>query len=309
VLVKIHVASINPIDDKVAKGYLAGAGWDTPFPFTAGYDFAGVVEAVGPVEAGAGVEAQAEAEALAPGDRVFAVNWGAFNHNVTGHAIGGAFAEYMAIAATSVSRVPEGVALEQAAAVALVGTTAAQSLDAVGVAAGSRVLILGGSSAVGAIAIQLAKSRGAHVITTASTRTLDYVAQFGADSIIDYTAGKWEEDPLVGGVDVVFATVGETEGFSKAKKEGVLKADGAFISIASFDAGLDPSAHPPLRFASFFCLSNNKGVQDALAGAIAAGQLVVPIEEEFPFTSEGVSSLFAKQEAGKSKGKNILRIV
>jgi hypothetical protein len=130
-----------------------------------------------------------------------------------------------------------------------------------------------------------------------------------ADSIIDYTAGKWEEDPLVGDVDVVFDTVGEAEGFAKAKKEGVLKADGAFISIGSFDAGLDPSAHPPLRFASFFCLSNNKEVQDALAGAIAAGQLVVPIEEEFPFTSEGVSALFAKQEGGKSKGKNILRIV
>jgi hypothetical protein len=50
-------------------------------------------------------------------------------------------------------------------------------------------------------------------------------------------------------------------------------------------------------------------VQDALVGAIAAGQLMVPIEEEFPFTSKGLEALYAKQEGGKSKGKTILRVV
>jgi NADPH:quinone reductase-like Zn-dependent oxidoreductase len=69
VVVKVHVAAINPIDVMVMKGFAkAVLQWPMPLPFTMGYDFSGVVDSVHGSDSGFTV-----------GERVFAVNWG--NHN------------------------------------------------------------------------------------------------------------------------------------------------------------------------------------------------------------------------------------
>lgn len=299
VVVKVHAAAINPIDTMVAKGFAKNVlHWTMPFPFTMGYDFAGVVDSVH------------EGDAFVVGERVFGVNWGNHSHNDVGTPAGGAFAEYILIPASKLSKLPDAVSFEQGAAVALVGTTAYQILfDCAKVAAGSRVLILGGSTSVGSIAIQLAKARGAWVATTSSTRNLKFVTQFGADLVVNYNEQKWEDHPELKGLDAVIDAVGEKEGFSRTTSNGVVKADGAFVTITSPDVGFDPAGHPPLSFAALYCLKNSVAHQDELAAAVAAGTLNVAINEVFPFTNDGVAALIQRIDGGTSTGKNILKVI
>jgi NADPH:quinone reductase-like Zn-dependent oxidoreductase len=147
------------------------------------------------------------------------------------------------------------------------------------------------------------------VATTSSARNLEYVAQFGADLVVNYNEQKWDELEELKGLDAVLDCVGEKEAFARTRASGVVKADGAFVSIASADAGFNPAGHPPMHFASIYTLSNSAAAQDELAGMIAAGKLTVSVNEEFPFTQEGVVALIRKVESGASTGKNILRIV
>ena len=72
--------------------------------------------------------------------------------------------------------------------------------------AGEPVLIHGGSGGVGVFAIQLARRAGAHVITTASARSFDFLSQLGADELIDYRFDRFEE--RANEIDIVFDTVG-----------------------------------------------------------------------------------------------------
>jgi NADPH:quinone reductase-like Zn-dependent oxidoreductase len=173
--------------------------------------------------------------------------------------------------------------------------------------AGERVLILGGSSAVGSLAVQLAKNAGLWVATTTSTRALEYTAQWGADQIINYNDAKWVEDGGLQGIDAVIDTVGEAGSFTTAKR--ILKSDGAYVTIVDpSEVGFDSTAHPPLKFASHYRLHNSPEVQSELVGQIAQGKLKVVIDETFPFTKEGVVAILKKAEAKKSLGKNILKV-
>jgi len=292
-LVRIRAAAVNPIDDKVMKGYLKGV-WNMPSPMNVGYDMAGTIESLG-----------ANDSSFSVGDKVFAVNWGQGSHDCGDSITGGCLAEYINIPLSKLSKIPEGLSFEQAAALALVGTTAYQILfDCAKITAASKVLILGGSSSVGSLAIQLAKFKGAWVATTCSARNVEYVQQFGPDLIINYATEKWEEVDWVRGVDAIIDTVGETDGF--ARSAGVVKADGAFVSISSPDAGYVPTAHPPLSYAAFHCLSNNPNVQDELASLVAHGTLKVVINKTFPFTAEGVHGALQAVAGGKSNGKNVV---
>jgi NADPH2:quinone reductase len=298
VVVKVVAAAANVIDCKVMAGYLEGT-WNTPLPLVIGYDFSGTVS-----EVGDGVDG------FAAGDDVFAVNWGMHNHGAgtEDEPVGGAFAEYISIAATKLSDKPTDVSHEQAAAVALVGTTAKQGLDVIGSGAGKSLVIVGGSSAVGIVAIQLAKLQGATVVTTCSPRTLGFVSTLGADRIIDYTTDLWFEDAelLSDKVDAVFDTVGQNGTFADSR--AVLNQTGSFVSIANFEVGVDPNAHAPLSFASYYCLANDPEVQDELAALLEQGKLNLPVEDEFPFTKDGIVELLQKQRAGKSIGKNVLKV-
>ena len=249
---------------------------------------------------------------FANGDRVYAVNWGARCHGNTEHPIGGAFAEFIAIPAHKLSRIPENVSYSQAAAIALVGTTALQALNLVNVKNGDKVLILGGSSAVGMIAIQLAKLKGAFVATTASSRSLEFTQQFGADALINYNEKKWwlENETGLSEFDVIFDTVGESEVFPHSITPGLIKLGGKFISIANDGAGPNPTAHEPaLSYASRFFLSNERKVQDELIQLINEGNLVVPIESSFSFDNDGILKMFEKIRSKKSQGKNVLNIL
>ena len=172
VLVRIHAASVNPVDWHTMTGtpYLVRleAGLRRPKSEALGVDFAGTVEEVG-----------SDVKQFQPGDEVF----GARN---------GSFAEYVCVREErAVVHKPAGVTFEQAAAVPVAAISALQGLRDKGqIQPGQRVLINGASGGVGTFAVQLAKWFGAEVTGVCSTRNVDTIRSIGADHVIDYT----EED-------------------------------------------------------------------------------------------------------------------
>eukprot|EP00956_Cyclotella_meneghiniana_P034046 scaffold101184_cov68-Cyclotella_meneghiniana.AAC.7 len=303
-LVKVHAAAGNPIDFKVAKGELNGA-WDCPLPMIMGYDFSGVIVGVGE-----GNDAEFQV-----GDEVFAVTWGQGQHKPAeeGAIVGGAFADYITVPTYMLSKKPKEISHEQAAAIALVGTTAYQALfNCLNVKEGDKILILGGPTSVGSLAIQLAKNAGAWVATTSSERNVNYVKNLQPDLIIDYRKEDWSNHPSISGIDAVFDAVGETGAFGKCSGDDskVIKKGGRFVSIANFDAGFDPKGHQPqLEFASFFCLTNSSAVQDKLAADLVNGKLKVDIDKTFEFSKDGAVEMMKYIESGKGRGKNVMNIV
>jgi NADPH:quinone reductase-like Zn-dependent oxidoreductase len=207
VLVRIHAASVNPLDLKTRDGDFRAI---LPYrvPFVLGNDLAGVIVAVG-----AGVTG------FAVGDEVYA--------RPDKDRIG-TFAELIAIHQDDVALKPVTLTMEEAAAVPLVGLTAWQALvERANLRAGQKVLIHAGSGGVGTIAIQLAKHLGASVATTASSANLELVTSLGADVVIDYKKQAFET--VLHDYDVVLDTLG---GETLRKSLSVLKPGGKVISIA-----------------------------------------------------------------------------
>lgn len=204
VLVRVRAAGVNPIDWKIRAGMLKDF-IPKSFPYVPGADLAGIVEEVGP-----GVTA------FQIGQEVF------------GQSPQGAYTEY-SISPTSVLALkPQSMSFEEAVTIPVGATTAWQGLfDHGNLQSGQRVLILGGAGGVGLFAVQFARWKGAHVISTASTHNVDYVRSLGAETVIDYTETKVEDE--VHNVDLVLDTVG---GSALASVLPTLKRGGTLITIA-----------------------------------------------------------------------------
>ena len=142
----------------------------------------------------------------------------------------GAFAEYAAVKAANMVRVPSNLCIVQAAALPLAGSTAWQALfDEARLAEGQRLLITNSSGGVGSLAVQFAKAAGAHVTAVASARNEVFVRGLGADEFIDYTSQSFEQ--VSSGIDVVFDTVGG-DTFERAFQ--VLHPGGFMVTVVAF---------------------------------------------------------------------------
>jgi NADPH:quinone reductase-like Zn-dependent oxidoreductase len=214
VLIKVHAASVNPLDWHYMRGtpYLVrmDAGFGKPEDPRLGVDFAGTVEAVGK-----------NVKRFKPGDEVFGGR-------------SGAFAEYVTVREErAVALKPSNVSFEQAASVPIAAITALQALRDKGqIHAGQSVLINGASGGVGTFAVQIAKSFGAEVTGVCSTRNVDLVRSIGADHVIDYT----REDFTKGAqhYDLILDNVG-THSLLEYKR--VLTPKGIYVMIGSTSIG------------------------------------------------------------------------
>lgn len=273
--------------------------WKCPLPFIPGYDVSGIVEEVGE-----------DVTKFAVGDAVFCTNWGKVRHDDDeGNTIASAFAEYIDLPAYKLSHKPKEVSHVIAAAAVMVSVTALQVLDALKVSGGQKILVIGGSGAVGMQFIQLAKLRNNYVVTTASARAFDFVSQFGANRVINYNEHAWWEETTPN-YDIVIDAVGEIDAFLHAQVEGVVKFGGSFLTIADFMVGFNPVAHAPrFAFAAFFGSHQDSNDQDTIIRLVAEGKLRVSLDTVFPFTQEGARGIFNKVKEGKSLGKNVLQIV
>ena len=214
VLVRVHAASVNPLDWHEMEGtpYIGRLddGFGKPKNPRLGVDFAGTVEAVGK-----------NVKRFKPGDEVFG-------------ARSGAFAEYVTVREQRIVTLkPSNVSFEQAASVPIAAITALQALrDKRHIHAGQKVLINGASGGVGTFAVQIAKAYGADVTGVCSTRNVDLVRSIGADHVIDYT----REDFTQGGqhYDLILDNVA-THSLLEYKR--ALNPKGIYVMIGSTTIG------------------------------------------------------------------------
>jgi NADPH:quinone reductase len=165
VLVRVRFAGVNPLDNNL----LGRLDADSSYPFVVGIDFAGVAERVPAGDHG-----------LRVGDRVFGM---ARTH--------GSYAEQTVVAPAAtmepLAKIPDGVADDQAAALPTSAVTALRTIELLEVTAGQNVVVMGATGGVGGYAVQMARSRGAHVIAT--VRGDDGEARrLGADEVYDSQA-------------------------------------------------------------------------------------------------------------------------
>lgn len=137
----------------------------------------------------------------------------------------GASAEYCLTMLSSVAEKPKRLTHAEAASVPISALTAWQGLyGRARLRSGERILIHGGAGGVGIYAVQLARRAGAHVIGTGSPRNFDLLRRLGADEVIDYHGGRFEDHAR--DLDVIFDTVGgETLARSVGLAQG-RRADG-----------------------------------------------------------------------------------
>ena len=173
VLVRVHATGITPAELTWDASY-QNAGGSSRIPSIPGHEVCGVVEALG-----------ADAKGIEAGDAVY---------GMTDFFRDGAAAEFVAVAASSLASKPKSIDPVQAAAVPLSALTAWQALFTQGkLSSGESVLIHGAAGGVGTFAIQLARWRGARVIAAASSRDAGFLHELGADEVVDYYAGPFEE--------------------------------------------------------------------------------------------------------------------
>lgn len=207
VLVRIHAASVNPLDLRIRNGDFK-AFLPYRLPLVLGNDLAGEVLQVG-----------SSVTRFAVGDEVYA--------RPDKDRIG-TFAERLAVQQDDLAPKPSTLTMTEAASLPLVALTAWQALvERARVRPGQKVLIHAGAGGLGSIAVQLAKELGAHVATTASTAKVDLVKNLGADEVIGYRTQDFTE--ILDGYDVVLDSLG---GDNLARSLRVLKPGGIAISVA-----------------------------------------------------------------------------
>jgi len=280
VLIRVHAASVNPVDWKVRQGYLQQM-MKYKMPMIPGWDVSGVVEAAG-----------AGAMRLKPGDEVY-------SRPDLGRD--GTYAEYVVVKESEVALKPKSVDHVTAAAIPLAALTAWQALyDGAKLSAGQKLLIHGAAGGVGCFAVQLAKMKGAHIIVTASKKNHDFLRSLGADECIDYNTTKFED--VVHDADVVLDTItGET----MERSWKVLKKGGILVSILEPPKPEKAAAHG-VRCHHTFVQANVEQLGE-LAKLVDAGRLKVIIEKVYP-----LSEARAAQESnatGHTRGKIVLRVV
>lgn len=207
ILMKVHAASLNPIDKMRIEGGLKALRAETVWPAVVGYDVAGVVERVGPTLPATG----AEVDTFAPGDEVVA-------RMQSGPMLPGAICEYSLVECYTVAKKPAGVSFTDAASFPLAGETALQALRLGGVGPGSKVFVSGGAGGVGTLAIQMAKILGAETVATTASpgEKTDLCKSLGADIVVNYRDEKFWE--MLKDYDFAFDTTGESAKMSQILK-------------------------------------------------------------------------------------------
>jgi len=291
VLVKVHAASVNPLDWHRMRGkpYLVRAmeGLTKPKNEGLGADVAGRVEAVG-----------ANITRFQPGDEVFGMGVRTC-------------AEYVCVAQDGLAPKPANLTFEEAAALPLAALTALQGLrDKGGIRPGHKVLINGAAGGVGTVAVQIAKSFGAEVTAVCSARNVELVRSLGADRVVDYT----QEDFTKSGerYDVILDLVSTC---SLLTSRRLLSPEGVYVSVGAVRIGnwIGPlvgllelvvlSRVGGRKLATFLTKRKSEDLL-FIKELVETGKLSPVIDRQYPLseTSEAIRYL----EEGHARGKVVI---
>ncbi|TFE00200.1 zinc-binding dehydrogenase [Jeotgalibacillus sp. R-1-5s-1] len=291
ILVRVKAAGLNPVDYKTGQN--GSPAWS--YPHILGLDAAGIVEETG-----------SDVTDLQKGDRVVFL---------ADMARKGAYAEYIVTKAHTVSKLPDAVSFEEAAALPVAAYTAYQALFfKLHIQKDKSILIHAGAGGVGGFAIQLAKYAGLKVITTASSANHEYVKSLGADLAIDYNEDDFVEktkrftDGL--GVDYVLDTVGR-DNATKSLKALAFNGQIAFIAGQPEMNESINFAHPisfhHVALGSVYQSGNRaeeltlKVMGDHLVELLAEGKISALVEQTIPL--QDVPKGLEELETRKVKGK------
>lgn len=284
VLVALDTAGVGPwdIDVRERLDYWKSQG----FPVVLGVDGAGTVVAVG-----------AQVHGFKVGDAVYSYAWN--------NPKGGFYAEFVALPAKAVAHVPQGMSLKEAGAMAVSALTALQGVDdALHIKSGETLVIHGASGAVGSLALQFARLRGAKVFATASGDDgMSFVKHLGASAAVDGRHGDVRaaiREFAPGGVDAVLAFAG---GDALETCIDALRPGGR----VAFPTGVrpEPKARAGLPIVKYDALTG-PAEYERLNQAIVQAKLEVPIAAEFPLAEAAQAQ--QRMAAGHVLGKIVLRI-
>ncbi|WP_254705710.1 NADP-dependent oxidoreductase [Streptomyces vilmorinianum] len=278
ILVAVRAAGVNPTDWKHRS---QGLFLDR-LPLVLGWDVSGVVEAVG-----FGVTL------FKPGDEVFGML--PYPYGVGSHA------EYVTAPARAFAHKPAGIDHVQAGALPLAALTAYQALvDTAGVRSGQRVLVHAAAGGVGHLAVQIAKSRGAYVIGTASAPKHDFVRSLGADEVIDYRTTDFRD--AAQDIDIVLDPL---SGDTRAHSLDVLRPGGTLVSLLPPTDPDEPkkAAERGVRVETLLVEADHTGM-NAVAELARAGTLRAHIEATFPLAE--AAKAHALGETERTTGKIVL---
>ncbi|MER6025904.1 NADP-dependent oxidoreductase [Streptomyces sp. NPDC001851] len=280
VLVRVRAAGVNPTDWK----HRATGGFLGEPPFVLGWDVSGEV-----VETGIGVAA------FRPGDEVFGMLPYPYGH--------GSHAEYVIAPVRALTHKPAAIDHTQAGALPLVSLTAWQALaEHAGLRPGQRVLIHAAAGGVGHVAVQIAKTLGAHVIGTASAGKHDFLREIGVDEPVDYRSTDVTE--TVRDVDVVLDTLGGDTSVDSLK---VLRPGGVVVSILPVGSQefYDEAERLGVRAVRMLVDADRAGMEK-IAELAESGKLKATIAGTFPLSDAAKAHELG--DTGRTTGKLVLLV-
>jgi NADPH:quinone reductase-like Zn-dependent oxidoreductase len=299
VLVRLRASALNHLDVWIRKGLPS-----VPKPRILGADGAGVVEALG--EGVTGFE---------PGERVV-INPGIEADGGRIHVIGehgdGTNAELIAVPATNVHPIPDGLSFEEAAAFPLVFETAYRMLvTRAGLREREWVLAWGVGGGVSTAALAIAKALGARVLVTSSSDAkLERARELGADATVNHATGDVydavKEATEGHGIDVVVENVGEATWATSLR----VAAPSGRITVCGATSGPNPpAALHRIWWKQLSILGSTMGTGEDFAGAydlVASGRALPVVDSVLPL--EEIRAAHERLEAGEQLGKIVLTI-
>ncbi|MBO0831365.1 MAG: NADP-dependent oxidoreductase [Actinobacteria bacterium] len=280
VRIKVAAATVNPSDAAMRAGVFGPPPQGDGPPYVAGWELAGVVDAVG-----AGAD-------WSPGERVFAI----VQPYLTGR---GAQAEYVVVPADSVARIPKGMKLASAATLPMNGLTARLALDKLALEPGQTIAVTGAAGAVGGYVMELAAHEGLKVIGDASPDDTELVKSLGADIVVprgpDVAAAIRREVPA--GVDAAVDAALIGPPLLAAVRDG-----GQLIAVRPFDGESWRSITITLCMVGDYLHEAAKLAE--LAKLAKAGKLTLRVAREIP--AEKAAEAHRQLEAGGTRGRLVL---
>ena len=308
----VEAASLNPFDWKLGRGWMQTI-MKKKFPFIIGRDCSGVIIACGK---------KVDSKKLSPGMRVVA--------HVDSKTTHGTFGEYTCINSYCVVQIPDSLSFTDGAAIPVVGQTAYQALVEKGRLGykgtkNQKVLIFGGSTAVGHYAIQIAKAFSASEIVVTSSKE-ELCKSLGATKVYNYKnkdGNDYVKDLSGQKFDIAFDCVGGKKNWDDSQK--ILKKDGRFITIVGDVTHGDKMTYgnlastglsignrkfwTALGYQNYDLLITNarKNLTD-LINLYKENKLRVILDSDSPFDVTTVFDAFKKSMDHKASGKIVITI-